>query len=71
MELLRDAVGRFRPDLVDRLATLGDVPLREDEREALREAVAQELLASGLTDADEPNSRGLALESVIDVLGHL
>jgi hypothetical protein len=57
--------------LLDRLATVGEAPLTPDEREDLRDAVSQELLASGLTGADEPNSRGLALESLIDALGHL
>jgi hypothetical protein len=69
--LLREALARFRPDLLERLATLGQVPLTNDEREDLRAAVAQELLASGLADDDEPNERGYALEEVIDALGRL
>jgi hypothetical protein len=70
-ELLRQAVCQHDPALGSRLDTLGSVALTEEEREALRKTVLQELLATGLDDADEPNERGLDLEAVVDDLGRL
>lgn len=71
MALLRAAVHRHSPTLERRLATLGTVPLNLEEREALRSAVLDEFLETGLDDSQEPNKRGLNLQSIIDDLGHL
>jgi hypothetical protein len=43
--------------------------LTTEEREALRELVADEFAEAGLQQNDEPTGHGLALESVIDWLG--
>jgi hypothetical protein len=40
-----------------------------DERLVLQQAIADELVATGLRDDGEPNERGLRLESLIDSLG--
>jgi hypothetical protein len=70
--LLREVVMRHRPDLENLLDTLGKIPLGDDDRESLREAVHDEYLSTGLKNEDyEPNERGLWLEELIDRLGHL
>jgi hypothetical protein len=71
MELLADVVRRQDPKLEARLATLGQVALTDDEREAYRQAILRELLETGLTEDDEPNTRGNELEELIDHLGRL
>jgi hypothetical protein len=65
--LLRQVVERHCPEHLSKLAKLGE--LSDSERLALQQAVADELLATGLGDDDEPNERGLSLESLIDFLG--
>ena len=71
MELLREVVFRRNPDLSRLLCGLGTRPLTDVEREELREAVGTEFCDTGLQDNSEPNERGLALERLIDLLGHL
>jgi hypothetical protein len=70
-QLLRDAVDEHAPELAPLLAKLGVVPLSEDEREALRGALADELASTGMTAQDEPNERGFQIEDIIDRLGPL
>jgi hypothetical protein len=43
--------------------------LNSDEKLALQQAIADELIASGLGDDDEPNENGLRLEALIDAIG--
>ena len=43
--------------------------LSPEERLALQQATADELVATGLGEGDEPNQRGTRLEALIDVLG--
>jgi hypothetical protein len=70
-DLLREAVMRNAPTLEPLLPIVGKRLLTENEREHLRAALADELAATGLTDEDEPNQRGLQIEELIDRLGHL
>jgi len=67
--LLQQAVARHKPELDQRAATIGIVPLSDEERETLREALTSEFVATGLEENDEPNARGLELEGLIDDLG--
>jgi hypothetical protein len=69
--LLRECVQRQAPELLDVLAKVGNVPLSDDEREDLREAVAAELDATGIDYKGGHNPRGIALDNLIDVLGHV
>ena len=71
MELLREVVDRHGPELRPLLDRVGTHPLSRDEREALRGALADELVARGLDDDDEPNAYGLEIEAAIDRLGEL
>lgn len=50
--------------------TVGEIPLNETDREALRGAVLSEFLEVGRDSDDEPTSYGLELEQLIDALGH-
>ncbi len=70
-QLLWEVVSKHQPRLLSLLQVLGTRPLTIEEREALREAVADEFSAVGLDENDEPNARGIALEDLIDRLGHL
>jgi hypothetical protein len=67
--LLRRIVVKRRPELASRLDQVGQRPLTPEEREVLRELVADEFAEAGLQQNDEPTGHGLALESVIDWLG--
>lgn len=67
--LLQQAVARHKPEFDQRAATIGIVPLSDEERETLREALTSEFLATGLEGNDEPNVRGIELEDLIDDLG--
>ncbi len=71
IQLLREVISRQDPGLRPVAASLGVVPLTEQSRECLREAIAAELTQTGLDEEDEPNHRGLLLEELIDALGYL
>lgn len=60
---------RHRPDLTMVADKLGASVLTNDERELLRETLADELCAEGLNSDGEPNARGLIIEGLIDALG--
>ncbi len=69
--LLFEVVGKHRPDLLPRLASIPELSLSIEEREQLRNAIADELLDSGLDESHEHNARGRLLEDLIDWVGHL
>lgn len=69
--LLRECVSRQAPELTPLLRKIEAVPLTNQEREKLRGAVAAELCETGLTLRGGPNERGLALDDLIDLLGHV
>lgn len=50
---------------------VGKRRLTDRERQTLREALADELVASGLDDTDEPTAYGLVIEQLIDRVGKL
>ncbi len=68
--LLRRTIERHEPQLLPLVDAMGDSPLNETDREALRGAVLSELLVEGLDSSDEPTPYGLVLEQLIDALGH-
>jgi hypothetical protein len=68
--LLREVVTTRAPALMPLLQRLGIIPLTGEQRESLRSVIAEELTASGLRADSEPNSKGLDLERLIDLLGH-
>ena len=70
MTLLRLTVERHVPELLPLVDTVGQTPLNETDREALRGVVLTEFLAAGLDSDDEPTPYGLELEELIDALGH-
>jgi hypothetical protein len=51
-------------DAIDRIDQLSP-----EERLALQQAVADELVSTGLGKNDEPNERGVRLEALIDAIG--
>lgn len=70
-DLLRKVLWKHRANLMVLVDALGSIPLSNEQREELREAIADELLETGLDKNDEPNEKGLLLEKLIDRLGHL
>ena len=71
MVLLRSTFQKQQPGLLPLLDLLGAQPLTEDQREALREALADELIETGLRDDSEPDERGRPLDDIIGRLGRL
>ena len=69
LELLREVITRRAPALVGLLVRVGDEPLSQDERNALREAVTDEFAEHGLQADHEPNAYGLRMEELVDWLG--
>lgn len=69
--LLKEIVLKRQASLMPILDSIGIIPLTDEQREDLRETIADELLETGLDKKDEPNERGLLLETLIDRLGHL
>lgn len=68
---LVESVLRARaPEKVSVASALPDRPLSGDERELLRELLADELVETGLGPDDEPNERGRVIEDAIDWLAH-
>lgn len=68
---LRAIVARHDPALMSLVEKIEVARLSDDEREALREAIADEFTRVGLQADGEPNTKGLELESLIDKLGHV
>jgi hypothetical protein len=67
---LRQLVDARRPQLVSLIDRLGKTPLTQDERERIREVLAEELCATGLGADDEPNARGVLIDRMIGRLRH-
>ena len=70
-ELLRTVLARRRPELLDLVDPHSEVEVNNEQLDELRQIVSDEFLESGLREDDEPNSRGLLLENLIDELGRL
>jgi hypothetical protein len=68
--LLRHTIERHIPELLPLVDTVGEAPLTETDREALRSAVLAEFLSAGRDSDGKPTSYGLELEKLIDALGH-
>lgn len=71
LNLLKEVVSKHNPSLLPMINSIGQVPLSFEQRESIREAIADEFIETGVGENDEPNDRGLSLESLIDRLGHL
>jgi hypothetical protein len=70
--LLQTAVREHAPQLTRLLSdAVGRRPLSINEREALREAVADELMARGIDSHGGITEYGVALDDLIDRLAHI
>jgi hypothetical protein len=65
LRLLREVVRQNKPSLIDTADLVGDKALTENQREELREVLADELCSTGLKTDGEPNERGIRLDSII------
>jgi hypothetical protein len=70
LTLLRTIIDARKPDLLSLVDSLGQKPLTQEQREAMRHVVADELFDIGLSTDQSPNQYGLLLERLIDLLGH-
>ena len=68
LQQLRDIVAKHEPELSPLVDKLPNALLTAEEREALRGAIADELIVAGLDSDSEPNKYGFILESLIDRL---
>ncbi len=68
-QLLREVMGKYRPEMLPRFSPTGELSLTAEQREPLRQSLASELCENGLLSNDEPNDRGYALEELIDLVG--
>lgn len=69
MNLIREVFLMRAPEQLQLIAKLRREPLASNEREAIREVLADELLDNGLGPDDEPDERGRLIEAAIDWLG--
>jgi hypothetical protein len=65
---LRLAVKTWAPQLAPVIAHLGTRPLSDTERQNLREAIAMEIVNSGMDNQGELNKRGIMLDDLVSVL---
>ena len=65
--LLREVLEKRAPELLYVLRAGSTVVIREDQRREIQEVLGDEFAETGLREDHEPNSRGLALENLIDV----
>lgn len=70
-KLLNKIIKKHQPHLLPLLNLPNNRLLSSEERENLREAIADELVESGLDKNDEPTQQGLVLEELIDRLWYL
>ncbi len=70
VELLREVVTKHDPSLAVLLDLLGNTPLTQEQREALRGVLADEFSATGVRADWEPNPRDLRLDDLIGQLGY-
>jgi hypothetical protein len=68
LRLLSEVVWMNKPSLMSVARQVGVKILTEGEREELREVLADELCSKGLRADNEPNERGLRLDSIIGKL---
>jgi hypothetical protein len=66
--LLRRTVEQNEPSLLPLVASVGETPLTEADREALRSVILSEFLRCGVDENNEPTAFGLSLEALIDAL---
>lgn len=66
---LREIVARRDSRVLSLVSDVGTERLTSEARESLRDVLTTELTERGLGGDDEPNSWGLEVESLIDMLG--
>jgi hypothetical protein len=66
--LLLQAVQKRDPSLLPLVHRVGQELIDANEREALRDVLADEFVQFGLAAGDEPNEYGLALDELIGAL---
>ena len=70
IQLIRDVLTARTPDKLNYLRVEGIWSLQSEQREEIREVLADEFIEYGLGEDGEPNNRGRLIEAAIDWLGH-
>jgi len=65
--LLREVFEKRAPELLPVLRDGSQVLIREDQKRVIQQLIGDEFVETGLRADDEPNDRGLDLETLIDV----
>lgn len=65
LTLLREVLWKRQPVLLRVVNLLGESPLTDEQRDEIRNVLADELCETGLLPNDEPNQRGIALDNII------
>lgn len=68
--LLLEVMAKRQPRLMECLSHDGELTLQVQQRLDMQNSLGDELCATGLRPDDEPNERGMAIEELIDILGH-
>lgn len=66
VRLLREVLANRAPDLLPCIPDHGRLRLGDEQRLRVSQSLAEELVAKGLGDNDEPNEHGRRIESLID-----
>jgi hypothetical protein len=69
--LMQAVIQQRQPELLSVVGELGKIPLSDVQRESLRNVLADELMATGLTREGDINARGLKLDNLIGQLTFL
>lgn len=71
LRLLSEIVNKYHPEWAGCIVPPGFVDLDKSQAYELRLSTTSEFCATGLSADEQPNSRGLLLEELIDWLGRL
>lgn len=64
-DFLSKVIWQRNPSLMPLVHSLGKTPLTQEEREQLRDVLADELVEHGLQPDDEPNEWGVKVDDLI------
>lgn len=64
-DLLSKVIWQRNPSLMPLVHSLGKAPLTQEEREQLRDVLADEFVEHGLQPDDEPNEWGVKVDDLI------
>jgi hypothetical protein len=70
IEMLHDIIAARQPTMINLEMVLGTSQCTNETIDLIQGLLGDELVATGFSDAWEPNGRGLMIEDLIDKVGH-